>query len=86
MMSDKLSDYWKVPLRAIYCESFVQMLKATLWCHLVIRVFPHARDLASDGLVECYFDRPTMFFEQYESVLRRVSGREPKPGTVLPTS
>ena len=65
----RLSDMWKVPFREVYCETFGGMLKEMLWCHVVARVFPGARDLGADALAEHYFADPGAFFEQYKGAL-----------------
>ena len=69
--SNRVGEAWKVPFREVYCDSFVGMLKQTLWCHVVGRVFPGARDLAADVLSSHYFADPSAFFEQYKRALRR---------------
>lgn len=64
----------KVPFRQVYCDTFVGWLKATLWCHLVIKVFPFAVDLGSDSLLDDYVRDPAgaaLFYGQYEGFLRR---------------
>lgn len=66
----ELNTMWKVPFRGVYCETFVGMLKQTLWCHLVIKIFPLARDLSKDALAEYYEENPLEFFEQYKNTLR----------------
>ena len=35
---------WKVPFRNCYADSFAGWVKYTLWCHVVLRVFPFASD------------------------------------------
>jgi hypothetical protein len=60
---------WKVPFRQVYCDLFLDMVRQTFWCHVVIRVFPRAVDLASDALHEVYRDRPEAMYEQYQSFL-----------------
>lgn len=60
---------WKVPRRSILCESFTDMLRQTFWCHVVVRIFPFARDISSDSLLEMYVAEPRSFFEQYEHLI-----------------
>ena len=62
---------WKVPFRSVYCDTFTGWLRATFWCHCVIKVFPGCIDLQSDHLarVGLYHDRPEMMFEQYQHAL-----------------
>lgn len=62
---------YKVPFRQVYCETLSLWLKETVWCHLVLRVFPHALDLGSEP-VETYLEEPVTFFQQHELALRRV--------------
>lgn len=65
---------YKIPFRHVYADNLVGWAKCTFWCHVVIRVFPHGRDLGSDALVPMYIDRPESFFEQYEGTLRDIAG------------
>lgn len=48
---------WKVPGRQVYADSFVRWARATFWCHVVLRVFPHAFDFGtqaeSDRALRC---------------------------------
>ncbi len=60
---------WKVPFRSVYCNTFVEWARQTFWCHVVIRIFPGAIDLHSDALVHFYKKEPTMFFDQYETLI-----------------
>lgn len=60
---------YKVPLRQVYTQTFKDWLKSTIWCHLVLKLFPFARDLGSDSLLPTYIDHPDRFYEQYESTL-----------------
>lgn len=62
-----MKGYWKVPFRAVYCDSFVTMLKQTLWCHVVIKVFPNVVDF--DFAPQ---DRQE-FLKQYEFMFRRAA-------------
>lgn len=39
-----MKGYWKVPFRDVYCMSLRSMLRQTVWCHVVRRMFPGARD------------------------------------------
>lgn len=60
-----MKGYWKVPFRQVYCDSFVNMLKQTLWCHLVIKVFPCVVDVAYGPL------DPQDFVKQYAFMFKR---------------
>jgi len=35
---------WKVPFRQVYCDTFWRWVKSTVWCHIVIKVYPNASD------------------------------------------
>lgn len=77
---------WKVPFRQVYDETFIGWLKATIWCHFVIRVFPFARDLESDALLEHYVERPSGMFEQYENTIKAIIAKRrglPPPKNLL---
>ena len=39
-MSDNLKDYYKVPFRQVYCETFLDWIVATLRCHVWLRIRP----------------------------------------------
>lgn len=54
---------WKVPFRQVYCDGFWTWLRATAWCLVVIKAFPHAHDFACDP-VDWYLEDPKAFFEQ----------------------
>jgi hypothetical protein len=41
-MRESMSTMWKVPFRRVYCETLGDMLRETLWCHAVLRLFPNA--------------------------------------------
>lgn len=67
--------HWKVPFRQVYCESFRDMLKQTIWCHVVLRLFPDVVDLAQAPLDRQHFLRA------YEWAFRRAEwGRVLKLG------
>lgn len=34
-----LKDYWKVPFREVYCDTFGAWVRETVWCHIVLRLF-----------------------------------------------
>lgn len=38
---------WKVPARQVYSDTFGGWLKATAWCHIVRRLYPHASDMGA---------------------------------------
>lgn len=44
---------WKVPGRQVYCESIASCIRETVWCHVVLPLFPWAR-FADGGLLEFY--------------------------------
>lgn len=44
---DSMKGYWKVPFRSVFCSSFGGMVKATIWCHIVLKLFPGARDMGT---------------------------------------
>lgn len=67
-----MQGYWKVPFRAVYVSNFSGWVKSTIWCHFIIKLFPHAVDLGSDALVDHYLKRPELFYDQYQWVLERV--------------
>ena len=62
---------WKVPFRQVVCPTLKSCVKYTIWCHLVIRIFPCAIDFASDGLLSLYKQDNKTMFEQYEFVVDR---------------
>lgn len=33
---------WKVPFRQVYCDTFWTWVRAIIWCHFVLRLFPNA--------------------------------------------
>lgn len=68
-----MKHYWKVPFRAVYTTTFTDWVKSTIWCHFVIRVFPHSVDLRTDALVDLYLKRPETFYDQYKWALERVA-------------
>ena len=35
---------WKVPFRQCYTHSFICWVKWTIWCHLVLKIYPTAYD------------------------------------------
>lgn len=35
---------WKVPFRQVYCDTLLTWLRATIWCHVVLRLYPYARE------------------------------------------
>lgn len=41
-MNNNLKNYWKVPGRDMYCETFWLWVKAVLRCHLLLRLFAPA--------------------------------------------
>lgn len=70
--AERLVQYdWKVPFRQVYCSSFKQCVLATIWCHFVIKLFPHCVDMGA-APVEWFLAEPLQFFDQYEYLLRRV--------------
>lgn len=66
---------YKVLFRQIYCDTFRTWLRAMFWCHVVIRIFPEAIDLASDVLVEHYLEEPGAMGEQFRYRLLRIAQR-----------
>lgn len=83
-----VSKMWKVPFRDVYCESLIDCAKQTLWCHLVIKVFPNAADIDSDALVAMYPGNPAMLYDQYkwriDRAIRKQRASEcSKGGTLL---
>lgn len=36
----KLSSYWKVPFRQVYCETFRVWLAEVIHCHVVLKLNP----------------------------------------------
>lgn len=65
MKSNKVSDMWKVPFRQVYCDTFKECLRATFWCHVVIKVFPHVIDLEKTPFLAEYKKDPAFFRDQY---------------------
>ena len=55
---------YKVFRREVYTFTFKQWIKATIWCHLVIKIFPKCHDFGSDALVESYRKKPKLLHEQ----------------------
>ena len=35
---------WKVPRRQVYCATFAGWVAETIWCHVVLRIYPNAFD------------------------------------------
>lgn len=35
---------WKVPFRQCYAHTFWAMIRYAVWCHVVLRIYPHAYD------------------------------------------
>lgn len=35
---------WKVPFRHVYCDTLLEWLRATIWCHVVRRLYPYATE------------------------------------------
>ena len=35
---------YRVPFRQVYCDTFGSWLKAILWCHVALRLYPNASD------------------------------------------
>ena len=33
---------YKVPFRMIYCETIGQWVRETVWCHIVLKIWPNA--------------------------------------------
>jgi hypothetical protein len=54
--TDKVRDVsrmWKVPYRQVYTNSFRRWVSATLWCHVVYRLFGyHIRALLPESDTE----------------------------------
>lgn len=46
----KLSDYWKVPFRDVYCETLRSCIAQTIYCHVVLRLDPP--NLPNIGVVQ----------------------------------
>lgn len=65
---------YKVPFRMVYCDTLVDWIRYTLWCHVVIKLWPNVFDLGADPLVGMYLEKPETFFEQYEFAIRRAKG------------
>ncbi len=40
MNTYSLDEYYKVPARAVYCETFWGWVKASLYCHVWLRLNP----------------------------------------------
>lgn len=69
---------WKVPFRMVYCNSFKEWVKHSIWCHFVIKIWDNLIDLDSDGFVGVYLENPGKFYEQYEWMIRRVNNLPPR--------
>jgi hypothetical protein len=65
---------WKVPRRQVYTHNFKSWIKETLWCHLVLKLWPNIIDLGSDPLRSEYVENPQMFLDQYKWLIYRVNG------------
>jgi len=66
-----MEKHLKVPFRSVYAFGLREWLKATFWCHVVIRVFPYVADLGSDALLELYLEDPKEFLEQYRTLITK---------------
>lgn len=62
---------YKVPLREVYAVGLVDWARATFWCHVVLRVCPHAHDFGADALTGFYIEHPRHLFENLESIIRK---------------
>ena len=61
----KVCNYrYKVPFRQVYCATFKDFIKETIWCLFVIRIFPKAHDFGSDGLKDYYKRNKGNMYEQ----------------------
>lgn len=67
---------YKVPFRQVYTVTLLDLIRETLWCHFVIRVFPGAVDLRSDPLADLYAESPEKMYEQYRSWFGHSSSSE----------
>lgn len=75
----RLDDMWKVPFRRVWCFSFRDWVKATIWCHFVIRVFPHTINLEGCSFLDVYKKDAQFFHDQYaDAIQRAIDAREAK--------
>ena len=71
---------YRVPFRQVYCDTIGSWLKETIWCHLVIKLFPYVADLGSDGLRSSYLGNPELFYEQYRWLILRANEMKSESG------
>ena len=60
---------WKVPFRQVYTNTFKHWVQQTVWCHLVIKMFPRCHDFGSDNLCDYYKRNPEKMYEQLECIV-----------------
>lgn len=72
---------WKVPFRSVLCSSFPEWVRATVWCHFVVRVFPFVHDFRSDALCSSYVNDPSFMYGQLEYVV--LSSRAAQSGVPM---
>ena len=68
---NKMKINYKVPFRRVYSYSFKQIIKATIWCHFVIKLFPCVHNFESDALLDYYIKKKSNLYEQMESVIKK---------------
>ena len=60
---------YKVPFRQVYCATFKDVVKQTIWCLFVIKVFPKVHDFGTDNLKEHYKTKKSNMYEQLKFLL-----------------
>lgn len=69
-----MKNYLKVPFRQVYCPDFKSWLRATIWCHVVLRLFPDVIDVGSQP--DFALTDGAKFLDQHGSWFRRVCGSQ----------
>lgn len=65
-----MKNHLKVPLRSVYCPTLKSWALATLWCHLVLRLWPDVIDVGSQP--DFALTDGAKFLDQHGSWFRRV--------------
>ena len=65
---------WQVPGRAIFTLTFRDWFKETIWCYLVLKLWPLATDFGSDPLKALYLEDEQQFLNQYRWRIREMNG------------
>lgn len=68
-----MKSHWKVPFRNVISTTFWGMVKQTIWCHFVIKLWPNLIDV--DSSPEFALEDEQKFAEQYRFMLARVRAK-----------